>query len=286
MKRLSAALLLAAVAVACREKPAAPARSEGRSYDLRGVVVEVHPERREIVVRHEAVAGYMPAMTMPFPVADDPRSIAQLAPGDKITAVLRVRGEDVHLEDLSVTGSEEPAGGIPKLDPAMVVRVGQPFPDFTLTDQDGRRVSLSSFRSEPVVVSFVYTRCPVSWACPMTLSKLARAAAKAASAGVSRFHILVVTMDPAYDTPRVLKDYSRQVDMGGGHWSFLTGDLATIAPVAEHLGLLFYREQGQITHSLLAAVVGADGRLAAKHEGRDWTPEEIAADLGAGAKPE
>ena len=58
------------------------------------------------------------------------------------------------------------------------------MPDFTLTDQTGKAVRLSQFRGEPVAVTFVYTRCPIATACPMTMTKFAKST-KPSAAGAS-----------------------------------------------------------------------------------------------------
>ena len=254
---------------ACR--PAKPPSGPERVFPLRGVVVEVKRTDRRLTVRHEDVPNFMPAMTMTFPV-DQGSDLAGLAEGDKINAELHVAGTDFHLEHISVIGSER----IPKLDPSKILTPGASVPDVHLTDQDGRPVSLSGFRGEPVIVSFIYTRCPLPWACPATVSKLARVAAMAPDA---RFHILLVTLDPKNDTPAVLRDYARQVDLSSGRWSFATGDPAVIQLMADRLGVLAYADGAQITHSLAVIVVAPDGRLLARHDGRDWTPEQVAADV-------
>jgi len=283
IRRLALVALAASLAASCGRGPS-PARKKERLYPLRGVITEVHPERREIVVRHQDIPGYMKAMTMPFPVGDDPALLRELAPGDKITGMLRVGPARYQLEQISVIGSES-SGPASRVDPSKVIGRGAIFPDFTLRDQDGQTVALSQFHGRSVVLSFVYTRCPVSWACPATLAKLAQAASLAEGAGVRDFHILLITMDPAHDTPPVLRTYSHQVDMSKGRWSFLTGRPEAIGAVAEHLGIFYFRERGEITHSLAAAVLGPDRQLVARHEGRDWTPEQIAHDIEAAARP-
>lgn len=88
-----AVAVLVSVAVGCggqmgNPDPAAPAVGEG-VYEFRGVVVAVDPGRRILEVNHEAIPGFMPAMTMPYEVAD--ASLLQgLAAGDQVRGTLRV----------------------------------------------------------------------------------------------------------------------------------------------------------------------------------------------------
>jgi protein SCO1/2 len=76
-------------------------------------------------------------------------------------------------------------------------------PDFTLTDQNGRPFTLSSLRGSPVVIFFGYTHCPDT--CPTTLAKLARAVRSPAAPHDVR--VAFISVDPARDTPAVLKQY-------------------------------------------------------------------------------
>lgn len=81
----------------------------GKLYPLRGEVVSVVPDRNEITLRHDAIAGFMQAMTMPFPVAR--RSLLDgIAKGDRVEGVLLV--EDARYAILSlakVDGDGAPA---------------------------------------------------------------------------------------------------------------------------------------------------------------------------------
>ncbi|MEW6273064.1 MAG: copper-binding protein [Thermodesulfobacteriota bacterium] len=80
-----AAATLAALAVACTGLP------EGKLYPIRGEVVAVGVARNEVTLRHEAVAGFMEAMTMPFPVAKR-ELLDGVEPGDRVEGVLLVEG--------------------------------------------------------------------------------------------------------------------------------------------------------------------------------------------------
>jgi protein SCO1/2 len=98
-----------------------------------------------------------------------------------------------------------------------------PAADFRLVDQDGRAATLAGYRGRPVLVFFGYTRCADY--CPFTLDRLARAVRElGAKAGGAR--ILLVTVDPAHDTPAVL---GRYVARFGGRVQGLTGDTAALA---------------------------------------------------------
>ena len=98
-----------------------------------------------------------------------------------------------------------------------------PAPDFALTDHTGREVTLASFRGHPVLLFFGYTHCPDI--CPLTLARLQRSVRALGSRGED-VRVLLVTNDPARDTPPVLKAY---VARFGPQVVGLTGDSASVA---------------------------------------------------------
>jgi protein SCO1 len=294
---VSAALAAALVcAGACRkaEAPAnAPSRPaivvapqptvgpDAKRYALKGVVTKIDAGRQRVTVQHEEIPGYMSAMTMDFPIRDDPKVIAFLRPGDIIEARLVVDGGNYFLEEVLTKGfvpTPTPfGGGGVKPEPNKGVAVGDAIPDFTLTDQTGARVRLSQFRGEPVAVTFVYTRCPIATACPLTVARFSKidAGLKKEKFGA----LLCVTVDPENDTPAVLKDYAARVGADPARWKFLTGDPKDVARVAERFGVLYYPDKAQIVHSQAVAIVDPDGRLATVYYGEQWEPETVLQDM-------
>jgi protein SCO1/2 len=287
---------LAALSGACRRKespvPAnAPSRpaivpqptlsANAQRYALKGVVVAVDPAKREVRVDHEDIPGFMSAMTMTFPVRDDPKVIEFLRPGDRIEARLIVDGSVFFLEEVLTKGfvpTPTPFGGTGiRPEPNKGVAIGDAIPDFTLTDQTGARVKLSQFRGEPVAVTFVYSRCPIATACPLTVARFSKI-----EAGLKKDDfgaLLCVTVDPENDTPAALKDYAARLGADPKRWKFLTGDPRDVASVAERFGVLYYPDKGQIVHSQAVAIVDPDGRLANVYYGEQWEPEAVLQDL-------
>ena len=291
---LALAGLAVAFAGACRKAEApsnAPSRPaialeptlspDAKRYPLKGVVTAVDAAGRRITVQHEEIPGFMSAMTMPFPIRDDPKVIEFLRPGDRIEARLVVDGSNYFLEEVLTKGfvpTPTPFGGAGiQPEPNKGVAVGDEIPDFTLIDQTGARVKLSQFRGEPVAVTFTYTRCPIATACPLTVARFSRidAALKKENFGA----LLCVSVDPRNDTPAALKDYAARVGADPKRWKFLTGDPRDVANVAEHFGVLYYPDKGQIVHSQAVAVVGADGRLETVYYGEQWEPETVLQDM-------
>jgi protein SCO1 len=158
-------------------------------------------------------------------------------------------------------------------------RIGGPF---SLTDQNGATVTDRSFAGQYRVMYFGYAFCPDI--CPTDVANLARgvkAFAKANPGKAEKLKFIFVTIDPARDTPKVLKDFTGAFDakMVG-----LTGSPAVIAEVAKAYGVAFSIPPGQPTdnyivdHSRQAYLMSPDNKPIAllPHDG---TAEEIAAEL-------
>src|SRR5262249_48434719 len=134
-----------------------------RRYDLKGKVVAVEPEKHLVTISHENIKGYMPAMTMPFTVRSD-SDLQIIAPDDEITATLVIDGKHSWLEDLIITRQSVNPAAMPGL---VVAKPGDEVPNFTLRNQDNREIHIKDYRGKTLLLTFIYTRCPVPDFCTL-----------------------------------------------------------------------------------------------------------------------
>jgi len=291
--RAALALFLAVLPLGCSKretagpvKGSAPSASAQR-YDLRGIIRGVDAEKREVTVEHEEIPGYMDAMTMSFPVRDDPQVFEILRAGDRLEAKLVVDEGDYWLEHVltkgfvtsSASGTPAPLPTVRVVtpEPNRGVAVGDSIPDFALTDQTGRLVRFSEMRGEPVAVTFIYTRCPIATACPLTATRFAKLDSLLKAKGFGK--LLTITVEPERDTPKVLAEYASHLGADPARWKFLTGDPKAVADVASRFGVIYYPDKGQVVHAQAVAVVDPAGRLATIYYGDNWDAEAIFRDL-------
>ena len=253
-------------------------------YELKGTVISVDRRGETVTVAHQEIPGYMEAMAMPFKPKDN-WVLDQAQPGNRIQATLVVDGLRSWLEDVVITQetTDNTATGS-----ATEPQPGDAVPDFTLTNQDGKRIALGDYRGRALVVTFIYTRCPVPDYCPLLTNHFAAIsqALKGDAALYDQTHLLSVSVDPEYDTPKVLREYGAKY-MGATdfrHWEFAMGKADEVKKLATWFGLQYWPEGGQIVHSLRTAVIAPDGKLVKLYRGNDWQPAEIVADL-QGLKP-
>src|SRR5438445_2648665 len=270
------ALILSVSAASCRGTNQRPVRR----YHLRGTIVQVDKPQQHLVVNHADIPGFMAAMTMPYPVADE-RTLDQVAVGDQITADVVVGTRGIHLENVLVVkksdGKTSPPGAqlTPSEQPAAV-------PDFTLVNQDGKRIRLAQYRGKSVLLTFIYTRCPLTDYCPLmthNFAEIDKALMKSPEL-YSKTHLLSISFDSQYDTPPVLRKYARAFVTDRGphtfeHWEFATVPTAEKSAVTQFFDVFITEEQGQITHSMSTAILSPGGRLCKGYNGNDWKPADV-----------
>ena len=239
-------------------------------YPVEGIVVETKLELRQMVVAHKPIDNYMPAMTMAFTV-ERGVDLEKLVPGTRVAFELEVGKRASIARKVKIEAAINDLN-LPKAPPNKVL-IGHKMPSFSLIDQTGQTVNLSDFRGKVVVVDFIYTRCPLPDVCPRLSANFASVSKKLRGRDVE---FLSITIDPQYDTPEVLTEYARRWQAGES-WKFLTGTTEKIQEVAGLFGLVYWAEEGSITHSVATAVIGRDGTLVAKIDGARYRPDQLLA---------
>jgi protein SCO1 len=239
-----------------------------RHFHAQGIVLAVDQPNRTVTISHRAIPGYMEAMTMPFHV-EAARDLEKLTPGSRIDFQLKVtRGavtaRHIHLEraaldDLPVPQAEDR------------IAIGEQMPDFTLTDQNGSAVRLSGFEGQLVAVDFIYTRCPLPDVCPRLSANFARLQKRFSG----KMMLLSITLDPRHDTPEVLAEYAQRWRADSHTWLFLTGSEEAVRKVAGHFGVVYWSEEGAITHTSSTAIISRTGKLSAQVEGSSFTSQQL-----------
>ncbi len=218
----------------------------------------------------------MGAMVMPFAVRDR-RALQDVHPGDVIEFRLRPKSSGTEidrLKHLSAAGADAGLTMTPSI--AALVKVGESVPDFTLTDQHGASMSLSSLRGSVVAITFIYSRCPLPDYCPRMVANFAEVRNRYRERLGHDLTLLTVTFDPKYDTPEVLNNFAEHYGGNVPGWHFLSGSPEAIAAVCASFGIEYWSDQGLITHTLQTAVIDREGRLRARVEGRGFSARQIA----------
>ncbi len=291
LPRLGLALLAATLFASCSRPPAAatataaasddPAR---RSYDIRGEIVGFDLPRKVVLIHHEEIPGYMPAMTMEFSIAGV--DLATLREGQRIAARMDPPVDGIFpLAQFRVIPTADDNAVI---DAALALRqdthirgrnayreVGETAPSFTLLDQNARAVSFDRFRGKRVVLNFIFTRCPVATMCPAATAKMMALQTAAKKAGVTHFELVSISFDAAHDTPPVLKAYAEARGIDTSNFTFLTGPEAAIRDLLTQFGVIAEPGENVFKHTLATLLIGPDGRITHRIDGSQWSPDDI-----------
>jgi protein SCO1/2 len=271
------------IGTACGRAP------EARQYEVRGQIVSVDANRREVLVDHEDIPGFMPAMTMPYQVRD-PELLQDKKPGDLFTATLVVEEVRAYLSKLTVTGNApiKNGGAAPAITDVDILKEGDRVPQQPLVDQHGTARPLGSLRGHRVALTFVYSRCPLPDFCPLMNKRFAALQDEIRrSATLSDVRLVSVTVDPEYDTPPVLDKYAKTIGADPQLWYFTTGKRDDVLALAKRFGVLTEpgESSGVVVHNLRTAVIDAEGRLVSVHSGNMWTVADLVADLEKAPAP-
>jgi protein SCO1/2 len=282
-------LLLAASALSgCRRSEPAAKEPDTRTFPARGIVRSINSADRSVTVEHSDIPGFMPAMTMPF----DVKRFAEaelLKAGDAIRFNLVVTEKSSWIEGIAKIDPREvqlpPARASPPPASQSARRQeGDPLPGFTLTDSKGREITAAHFRGKPLLLTFIYTRCPLPNFCPLVSRNLKEVAEDPATRNANpALQLLSISIDSENDTPEVLGRYAAQYTSDTDRWRFARGTPAETQRLTQAFAVSVQAESGTLNHTLATALIGPDGSIQHIWRGNAWKPAEVMAALqGAG----
>jgi protein SCO1/2 len=288
VRRASLSFMLATIIViaggyGCYKPKSAP-RKEEKGHLLLGQVVSIYKERSSLLVKHEAIEGYMPAMTMELSVSR----------GDlgAVKEGMFIRARLVELEEggfaLEEIWPDDPEAdrimnGVNRAlhkDTASRGRkpyrdTGEALPEFALYNQDNEVVQANQFAGKQMVVNFIYTRCPDATMCPASMVKMIQIQREAAELNISDMELISITLDPEFDTPGVLHEYALARGIDTSNFSFLTGPEYVISDLMKQLGVLSFPEGEFYRHSLATLLISREGNIVYREEGSKWKPDNF-----------
>lgn len=255
-------------------------------YPVTGMVVKVDQAQKSFVVSCLDIPGYMNAMVMPFGVREA-KELNGLAPGTTVEFTLVVATESNYVEHVQIrrydsveqdpftarrlkllTALSHPAS-------TKALNVGQTVPDFSLTDQIQRRISLAQFAGKVVAINFIYTSCALPNFCFRNSNNFGVLQRRFKEQMGKNLVLLTVTFDPQRDQPDVLARYAKNWKADPATWHFLTGSVPDIQRVSGMFGVDYFPDEGLMNHSLHTAIIDRQGKLLANIEGNQFTAEQL-----------
>jgi protein SCO1 len=219
--------------------------------------------------------------------------LAKVSAGDEITADIVVPADSsAYIQNIVVVKKGAAAPAPASSEQEHQPQPGEAVPDFALINQDGKRIHLSSYRGDALLVTFIYTRCPFPDFCPLVSRNFAKIYAQTKSNPELSKHmrLLSVSFDPDHDTPAVMRQYAKTFDgtTGGnpyGRWEFAVVPKDELPKVTGFFDVTVADNGGQVVHSMSTSVIAPDGKIYSWREDTDWKPQDLIADATAALSP-
>ncbi len=279
----------------CSRAPQAETADSAKEkvFQVRGLLRTINFAAQTISIEHEDIPNYMPSMTMPF----DVKTMAEVEPlrvGDAIAFRLIVKDETSWIEDVkkiapgdlrlpvATAQSSLPDGTIERL------KEGDRLPDFALVDAQNRKIGSATFAGKPLLLTFIFTRCPLPNFCPLLSRNFKQLEKEIQQDPVlaGRVQLLSISFDPDFDTPEVLAHYGKSFTKDNERWRFATGTKAEIEKLTHAFSVYVKAEDGSINHGLCTALVDSSGTIKKIWRGNAWKISEVLAELkDVGASP-
>jgi protein SCO1/2 len=256
-------------------------------HEMSGLIVEVDTAHKSMTVSCKSVPGYMDAMTMPFDVRDA-KLLNGIKPGTTIDFTVVVLKDSSYAENIRVHPyvnlEPEPMEAqrlsiLSKLaNPAAaatVLKSQQPVPDFTLTDQLQKKVTLSQLQGKVVALSFAYVRCPNPAYCFRLTNNLGQLQKRFNERLGNDLVLMTVIIDPEHDQDDAIANYAHIWHANPQSWHFVTGPLPDVQKISRMFGMEFWNNEGFLTHSFHTVIIDRQGKLFANLEGNQFTSQQL-----------
>lgn len=257
-----------------------------QQYPAKGMVLSVNRAASSFTASIEEIPGFMKAMTMPFEVRLA-KDLDGLAPGAMVEFTLVVDAKTSYAQGIKIVrfqNVEQDPFAASRLSllrdmvsgtPTRTLAIGDAVPNFTLTDQRERTVSLDTLRGSVVALNFIYTSCALPNFCLRLANNFAVLQKRFEKRLGKDLVLLTVTFDPAHDTPEVLASYSNQWSANPSAWHFLTGGETDVQRVCRMFGVQAFPNEGLLDHSLHTVLIDRQGKVAANIEGNRFTARQL-----------
>lgn len=289
--RISYCLTLALLLAGCGKKeaggdPAGVLEAKELKFRVKGCI-ELVDESGILTIAHEEIPGYMSAMSMPFNVKNK-SEIKDINVGDDILFNYTVGSEHSWIDNIKIikrsgklgNGSANNISRHPVVERDYLT-IGDKIGDYQFLSHRNKTINLGNLDNKVLVITFIYTRCPVPDFCPR-LSLRFRSALDLLGAEFpihSEYQFLSITFDREHDTPEVLTNYAERYGANDfKNWNFLIPNEAKSDEFASKVGVVVTRDDKSVLnwdHNLRTLIIDQSGVIKTILVGNLWTAEQL-----------
>ena len=170
---------------------------------------------------------------------------------------------------------------------SMLRTVGDNLPPFALYDQDGNVVTTDYFDGSVTVLNFIFSRCSIAEMCPAATMKMKKLQELAQKIKIPHIRFLSITLDPAFDSPGVLKSYARGYSLDESNFKVCTAKKSVIDDLTRQFGIFRENTKEQpLDHTMRTMIINSKRQIVYQVPGQGWRVEDFLSRLQEGTKEE
>lgn len=154
----------------------------------------------------------------------------------------------------------------------------EPLPNYPLVNHQGKPFQLYDLKGQHVLLSFIFTRCPLEKMCPLTVSLNKRVfSALKKEKAAPKVHFLLVTLDPDYDSAEVLAKFSKARGLTTPPFLLATGNPNSLADLASQFNVIGFPTATStlLSHNLKTILLDPHFVTIKEFKDNEWSPKDV-----------
>ena len=243
-----------------------------------GLLLSVLPVQREVVVRVDEPRGAQATALYHLSSRVD---VASLRVGQRVVGLVDDDSLPLTIDELRIV--QQTVAPLSAVHIVVPLSVSDQMPPTPFIDQLGRPFTFADFRGQYVVLTFIYTRCRDLNECPLLSSHFAVLQRRFAG---GPYHLVEMTLDPAFDTPSILKKYAARYGADPRRWTFGTGNPQVVLDFDRRFGIdPFADPRVGLIHTERTVLIDPKGYVIDFIDLAGWNPDDIVARLRPSHSP-
>ena len=248
-------------------------------YNVTGVIKDIKQEENRLLIDHDEIPGFMVKMVMYFNL-DSSVDINEFSINDSVNFDLIVtKNTSYSLNYLNLGKSSiiEDDFWDEDNDEYKQLTIGETIDDATFLTIDNKSLSLSDIESEFILMSFIFSKCPMPNMCPASIVKNQFLANNFINEDIT---FLIISFDYIYDTPTVLKNIYGNLNKDNLIFLSSYTRINDIFKLTQQVGVAFWGvEENNIGHNMKSVLIDKNLKLMNSFDGMDWKPGDVKKDI-------
>jgi len=248
-------------------------------YNVTGVIKDIKQEENRLLIDHDEIPGFMVKMVMYFNL-DSSVDINEFSINDSVNFDLIVtKNTSYTLNYLNLGKSSiiEDDFWDEDNDEYKQLTIGETIDDVTFLTIDNKSLSLSDIESEFILMSFIFSKCPMPNMCPASIVKNQFLANNFINEDIT---FLIISFDYIYDTPTVLKNIYGNLNKDNLIFLSSYTRINDIFKLTQQVGVAFWGvEENNIGHNMKSVLIDKNLKLMNSFDGMDWKPGDVKKDI-------